>query len=66
MIGMVLTLLYMGACSFNVFITDLPKFQRWLQPEGAYLLSNFVVGDIWAKLLDSGTKVKLKRRSNYR
>ena len=63
MIGMALTLLYMGTCSFNVFITDLPKFQRWLQPEGAYLLSNFVVGDIWAKLLDSGTKVLLAKEA---
>ena len=60
MIGLVLTLLYMGACSFKVFITDLPKFRRWLQPEGAYLLSNFVIGDIWAQLLDSGTEVKLE------
>ena len=66
MIGMVLTLLYMGVFSFSVFTTDLPKFQRWLKPEGAYLLSNFVAGDIWAKLFDSGIKVKLERCSNYR
>ena len=57
-------ILYMGACSFNIFITDLPKFQRWFQPEGAYPLSNFVVGDVWAKHLDPGTKLKLKKRSN--
>ena len=63
MIGMVLIFLYMSACSFNVFITDLPIFQRWLQPEGAYPLSNFVVGDIRAKHLDSGTKLKLKKHS---
>ena len=57
------TLLSTGAHSSSVSITDLPKFQSWLLLEDAWQLKNLEVHDSDVEGIDSGTELKLNRRS---